>query len=138
MGDLEESMRKEVDALIDITEEMDCLRETKDIIDELDIILAIFGEQISIISSWNEFHRNSPDPLAPSTSGIANPQPLLQNVGGLLDILNTRRSDIQELYNEANRVYSKVNFLFLLPFFIHSSSEPSPNLSRHSSVIFWT
>ena len=44
-------MRKETDMLIDITEEMDCLKETKDIIDELNSILAVFKEELQVIAA---------------------------------------------------------------------------------------
>ena len=51
VSEMEHLIEKEMDALVDITDESECLKEIKDVLDELNSISHVFERQIGVVKS---------------------------------------------------------------------------------------
>jgi hypothetical protein len=85
---IESRMRREVDTLIRNAEETDCVREIKDIVDELGIVAAIFRTQQQVVEAMNN----------------DNPK-----ASRLLKTIRERLRDIHLMAEQANNVYRSVS-----------------------------
>lgn len=67
---VEEQIRAEAERLIDVTEEIDCLKETKDVVDELSAICSVFTEQQQIVQDLvDDVHGASFRGIGPDQEG---------------------------------------------------------------------
>jgi hypothetical protein len=103
----------EINALADITEETACLKEIKDILDELNSISYIFGQQIAVVESMvdeasllkqvqernQQFKPNSID---------GSPEDMDLKYQQVLKTLMRRNKDIESLKTSAYSVYKDV------------------------------
>jgi hypothetical protein len=103
--DKDETLRKLLDELLDISEEVDLMNEIKDIHDELVMIRALFASQLDVIIQIkdNMVYRNSLKPLPPSVVDKCN---------HLYDIVDQRRIKVEEMDEVAWRAYKSLNNLF--------------------------
>jgi hypothetical protein len=138
--DLSEALRKgtipeielliehEINELVNITSETECMKEIKDILDELNIISSIFKQQLKIVNAMGEDHTDASSAtevsIGQQASGgkgkeIETPevqkiiQEYVEHSGTkykkLYQTLKGREQDIEALKTEATRVYQAVS-----------------------------
>jgi hypothetical protein len=90
---IEAYIKEEVDALVRTSEEVECVREIKDILDELGSVSAVFEAEERIIKHWEEDDKDH------STIKL------------LLNTIQERHRDIQQKTAEAERVHRHVSIL---------------------------
>ena len=103
--DKDETLRKLLDELLDISEEVDLMNEIKDIHDELVMIKTIFASQLEVIMQFKEstIYRNPWKPLPPS---------VIDKCNHLYDVVDQRRMKVEDMDETAWRAYKSLNNLF--------------------------
>jgi hypothetical protein len=103
--DKDETLRKLLDELLDISEEVDLMNEIKDIHDELVMIKAVFASQLDVIIQFKESteYRDPLKPLPPS---------VIDKCNRLYDVVDQRRMQVEEMDEAAWRAYKSLNNLF--------------------------
>jgi CorA-like Mg2+ transporter protein len=101
--DHDETLRRLLDELLDITDEVKMLNEIKDVHDELEMILGVFDAQLEVLSQMNSLLTYRKRPLAPH---------ILKNWSKIMDRIEQRREKVQAMDANAHRTYKSINNLF--------------------------
>ncbi|KAK4186219.1 hypothetical protein QBC35DRAFT_554409 [Podospora australis] len=130
IGSIEKQLRVEVEKLVDITEEVDCLKEVKDVMDELKSISAVIGHQERVIKNYAEEPNNS------SGSRQCNAY-----TGSLKARIQSRKADIQHLRKEAESVSQALGVLLDLKqkqatvFSTYSTRKEAEETSKQNAIV---
>jgi hypothetical protein len=103
--DKDETLRRLLDEVLDISEEVDLMNEIKDIHDELVMIKSIFASQLEVILQLRESttYRNPVKPVPPS---------VIDKCNHLYDVVDQRRAKVEEMDEAAWSAYKSLNNLF--------------------------